>query len=144
MKDDPLPDDGHVARSCTPSRVEDELPLPAAFERKADEEYLSVNWLQYWGQTVPREVALARVRKGLSTRLTLRPNGRLALLNVGAAKNAIDEWIDGGSSITHQPKPGNESHSGVFGFSATDFEVATALANLVGAKDVVAAIVDDT
>ena len=46
----PLPDSDHVSRYCKPSAVDERgLPLTAAFLPKQGEEYLSVNWLEYFG-----------------------------------------------------------------------------------------------
>ena len=47
MRDDPIPDENHVSRYCPPSRVEDGMPLASAFALKPNEQFLSVNWLEY-------------------------------------------------------------------------------------------------
>ena len=44
-----IEDDHHVSRYCKPSSIgEDGLPLTSAFRLRTKEEYLSVNWLEYY------------------------------------------------------------------------------------------------
>jgi len=44
-----IEDEHHVCRYCKPSSMgEDGLPLTSAFTLRTNEEYLSVNWLEYY------------------------------------------------------------------------------------------------
>ena len=140
MKGDPLPDEDHVSRYCSPARVESGLPSAAAFELRPQDQFLSVNWLEYWGQP-DLVVALDRVRKEFH--LQVREDGRFAVLNVSAVKLAIERVTQRQSSVTHQPTVAMESHAGAFGFSSNDFEVAVELARMAHPQDVFPAIVDD-
>ena len=137
MKDEPIPDRDHVSRYCSPARVENGLPLAAAFELRPGEQFLSVNWLEYWEQpTIPD--ALDRIREEFPLRL--REAGRFAVLNVSDAKFAVERVTQRPSAITHQPSAAMASHAGVFGFTTSDFEVAVELAMLAHSENVFPAV----
>ena len=137
MTGDSLPDADHVSRYCSPGRIDDGLPSAAAFELRPQDQYLSVNWLEYWGLS-DLGVALDRVREEFDLRVN--ENGRFAVLNVSEVKTAVDKVTQRRSSITHQPTANMESHAGVFGFLANDFEVAAELAEIVRTENVFPAV----
>ena len=139
MKDDPIPDNDHVARYCSPMRVEDDLPLATAFEINLGHDYLSVNWLEYWG---PQDVAVALECVREEFDLERKRDGRFAVLDVARAKGAVERKIQGSSSVTHQPTKAMDSHAGIFGFTQSDFDVAVELANEVRPEDVFPAIIN--
>ena len=133
MSESSLPDEDHVARYCKPSAVgTDGLPKVAAFEFREQEASLSVNWLEYFGPD--RDVSIAEVRQVI--RITLRPNGRFAVLNVAAAREAV--VAGGGSSpkVTSDPVSGDPSHASISGYTIDDFLVAVELKALVRQQDV--------
>ena len=45
-------DDDHVSRYCKPSAIDRDalMPVAAAFALCEDEEYLSVDWIEYFGE----------------------------------------------------------------------------------------------
>ena len=113
--------------------------MSAAFIPKQDEEYLSVNWLEYFGET-DLGAAVERVREVFrSKNYQVRPNGRFAVLNVGAAKTAVREGVGQSLHINHLPVD-DESHSGIFGYASEDLAVAVELAALVTHQDVQPAV----
>ena len=124
-----LPDSGHVSRYCKPSAVDRQgKPMAAAFLPRSDEEFLSVNWLEYC--SLPHlEGAVGHVRTQFQRRgYGLRRNGRFAVLNVGTAKTAVSQRLQRRLRIDHQPRVGDNSHAGIHGYSSEDLEVAAALA----------------
>ena len=127
-----LPDGDHVARYCKPSAVgQDGLPMPAAFElRPQMEDYLSVNWLEFLDASdldaAVGEVRTAFRRKGYR----VKPNGRFAVLEVGEVKAAVSA-ITGTARVEHRRLVDDESHSGIFGYTADDLAVAVEIAALV-------------
>ncbi len=137
MTGDPLPREDNVSRYCRPGAVDKGLPMAAAFEPKTGEEYLSVNWLEFFGaQDLKAAVDCVRdafLKKGYR----VRPKGAFATLNVGAAINAVSEAAAGLARIEHLPLANDESHSGIFGYTADDkFAVAVGLKLLITAQDV--------
>ena len=66
----------------------------------------------------------------------LRPNGRFAVLNVGAVKTAVYEGVGYSLRFDHLPFDGDQSHAGIFGYTADDLAVAAELAVLVAPEDV--------
>ena len=144
MRNDPLPEEHQVARHCTPSRVEDGLPLVEAFTLKQDKEYLSVNWLEYFNAP-DLTAAVECVREAFrNKRYTLRPNGRFAVLNVEAAKYAVHKATEALPAIKHRPCPNDPSHAGIFGGTTHNFAIAVQLAALVTPEDVHPAVLDET
>ena len=111
-----------------------------AFIPRQDEDYLSVNWLEYFGET-ELSATVERVRGVFHSKgFTLRPNGRFAVLNVGAAKTGAHEAVKRTLSINHLPCSDDPSHSGILGYSSEDLAVAVELAALVTPQDVHLAI----
>ena len=135
---DLIPDDDHVSRYCSPSRVVNGLPSAASFRLSAKDEGLSVNWPEFF-QNLDCEQALERIRQALHAKLTLKPEGRLAVLNVGAAKAAVARagraaGLGGGAGIcvVHRPEPGDPSHAEIVPPSTiAPMTVAVALQSLV-------------
>ncbi len=66
----------------------------------------------------------------------LRPNGRFAVLNVGAVKTAVYEGAGYYLHVDHLPLDDDQSHAGIFGYTADDLAVAAELAVLVAPQDV--------
>ena len=99
-----LSDGDHVSRYCKPSSVgADGLPLTSAFRLKPGEDYLSVNWLQYFGSPHLAD-AVERVREVFRhTGYGLRPNGRFAVLHIGSAKNAVAAAVGRSGRVEHLP-----------------------------------------
>lgn len=125
MRDDPIPDEDHISRYCSPARVEDGVPLAAAFRMRPTERYLSVNWLEYW-ESASMSEALDRVKMDFALRIS--EAGRFAVLNVSDAKETIERVTHRQASVTHQPTVRMRSHAGVFGYSSDALEVAAELA----------------
>lgn len=133
MSEASLPDQDHVARYCKPSAMgTDGLPKVAAFELRERDSSLSVNWLEYFGTA--REPAIQEIRQVIQ--ITLRPNGRFAVLGVAAAKEAV--IAGGGSSpdVFSSPHSNDPSHASISGYTIDDFDVAVELKALVSHQDV--------
>ena len=131
-----LPDEHHVARYCKPSDLVDGIPLPKAFELKKDEEYLSVNWLEYFGES-DLNAAVERVRKAFrNNHYQVRQNAGFAVLDVGAAKSALREHTKSEPTVKHLPSRNDPSHAGIFGSTPDNFTVTAELALLVTSENV--------
>lgn len=97
-----------------------------AFVPRPNEEDLSVNWLEVFGN-LPQRQAVDCIRSVLQGKLTLKHRGRLAVLNVGAAKDAARR-IDGCDlRVTYQPEGNDPSHAGIGGWEAVDDPLILAL-----------------
>ena len=125
MNGDPLPEDDHVSRYCKPTSVDRQgLPMAAAFRLRQGEEYLSVNWVEYLGAP-DLPAAVERIRDVFRRKnYALRANGRFALLQVGDAKTAVHEGVGYALRFDHLPLDNDQSHTGVFGYTADDLAVA--------------------
>ena len=144
MRNEPFPDEHHVARYCKPSSVEDGLPSAEAFTLKQDEEYLSVNWLEYFNAP-DLTAAVERVREAFRNKsYQVRRNARFAVLNVEAAKRAVHKATESMPAIKHLPTRDDPSHTGIFGGTAEDFAIAVQLAALITLENMHAAVLDET
>lgn len=112
-----IPDTDHVSRYCSPYFVQNDKISPGAFYFK-DNDYISVNWLEYLGK---RDIASAvRVVRGvLDRKITMRRNGRIVVLNVGAVRDAVYGAIGIVPRIEHMPSYNDESHAGIFRYDMT-------------------------
>ena len=103
----------------------------SAFELKLGENYLSVNWLEYF-DSPDVGAAVEHVRETFRSKgYRFRPNGRFAVIGVGAAKNAVTEVVGRPGRVEHLPLDNDESHAGLSGYTVGDLAVAVELRALV-------------
>ena len=139
MNGDLLSRHDHVVRYCKPGDVENGLPTANAFKlRRAVEDSLSVNWLEICNAD-NRADGVAQIREALRPKLTLKPTGRLAVLNVGEGVQQAVAATSCKLSFVHLPEDADESYTRVYGYP-DDLEVELALAieliRLIELKDV--------
>ena len=72
----------------------------------------------------------------------LRRNGRFAVIGVAEASSAVTEIVGLPSHVEYLPLADDESHAGLFGYTADDFAVALELRALVQREDVHPAVSD--
>ena len=139
----PLPDAHHVARYCKPTAVQDGILLPEAFIPRNREEYISVNWLEYFSGTRNKSEQVNRIRSDIqeSGSLRLAASGKFAVLNVGKTKEHILNALYISLTIEHQPLDNNPSHGGIRYDRNTelDNQIPFELSRLVSRKDIFAA-----
>ena len=136
MTNPSLPDEDHVSRYCKPSTVEHGMAMSAAFIPRPSEEYLSVNWLEYFDEPT-RDTAIERVRAVFSEKgYRVSRNGRFAVMNVGAAKGAVPKDMGLTLSISHIPLEEDQSHAGILGYTSHDLAVAVELVALLTQEDI--------
>ena len=126
-------DADHVARCCSLRSLDkDGRPGPGAFELKnKDDGCLSVTWLEHFGkQSVADNIPPAR--EELCENYTIRNGGKLAVLNVGAAKRAIRLTHGIDISVRKNPRDRYLSHACIEGYPTNDVAVATTLSDMVG------------
>ena len=131
----------HISRYCNPSSIShDGKPLACAFELRSHEEYLSVNWLEYF-EAKDLNQAIDFVRQAFSRkRYTIKPNGRFALFQVIELLSLIEESGSSPAKIEHIPEENDLSHCGVFGYTSSDESIALEIARSVHVKDMHLAI----
>lgn len=129
-------DADHVARCCSLRKLEDDgTPAPGAFLlRNSDNGCLSVNWLECFGKgnvddNIPH--ARAELRRHYKT----KKSGRLAVLNVGAAKRAVKVAREVDISVRSDPRDDHQSHACVGWHAANNYDVAMTLSEMVGESD---------
>ena len=93
MEDDALPESDHVSRYCGRGTLSESGDVTGtSFLLGPDDEYLSVNWLEFL-KLDSRQAEIEEVRRVLSTKLTLGAAAKIAKLNVGE----VISYVIGGS-----------------------------------------------
>ena len=114
--------------------------MVSAFALRANEEYLSVNWLEFFG-SLERETAVQSIRGVFHSKgYRLRRNGRFAILNIEDIRELSHEIGKSSLRVEHLPLENDASHAGILGYTADDFSIALEIKALVGTKDVYPAI----
>lgn len=130
-----IPDSNHVLRYCRPSHVKMESVKAGAFDLRSGEEFLSVNWMEFFEDAASTYAQVAAVRKIMAKKFMLAPNGRFARLNVGEVKERIN-----GARVRHFPGKDDPSHAGISVRGEQNREFSLELANLVKPNDVFPAV----
>ena len=129
-----LPDDNHVVRYAKPTSVyEDGSVDGSEFRLRRNDAGLSVNWLECV-QGLDKSQQLDKVRR--LSRLTMRPKGRLAELNIGATKRHVGARLETLRFIhvplaaegEYQPDP---SHAEITGLPPGDTPEATLIGDMI-------------
>lgn len=128
MKGDPLPGKDHISRYCAPKTAPDGQPTGASFMLRKDEDFLSVNWMEHFGET-DQKAQIAKIREHIE--LSLAKSGLFAVLNVGRIIDQIQRFSEKKLAILHEPTQGDPSHSGVYGYQHEDLLVAELIAEMV-------------
>ena len=147
MEGNLLPDENHVSRYCKPTDFDRKTcrPKVSAFQRRksvnADsEEYLSVNWLEYY-LLKNRRNQIQEVKDSFQRKkYRVRRNGRFVVLNVASVKAATMDVIGAETSILYLPFKVDPSHAAIYGAPEDDLEFATELTLLVSRSDVYPAV----
>lgn len=120
-----IPDSNHVLRYCKPRTVTNGKIAESAFDFRPGEEFLSVNWMEYFGD-ITANAQVEKVREDMSKSLNLSANGRFAMVNVGDVKKHIES-----AEVKHLPEPENPSHAGIYVHGEDRLAVILGLAHLV-------------
>ena len=132
-----------VARYCKKKQIENGTPMPAAFElqykskEKKVEEFLSVNWIEYFGPEL--EQSMKDVRREFKKRYyKIDKKGQFAILSVEkimsiTTKDGTPLWVN------DLEDEGYPSHSGVCGYR-NDLDILIMLSDLVAPDDMRPAI----
>ena len=130
MRGDRLPDKDHISRYCKFKSLVNDQPSGASFMLRTDDEFLSVNWLEYFGLKDCQE-QMSQVRQNI--RLNLAPRAKFAVLNVGNVINYVRENGPDNRvlSVLHEPEEDDPSHSGIHGYGFEDDWVADLITEVV-------------
>ena len=129
-----LPDEDHVVHYAKPTSVREDGSVDGSvFRLRRNDTGLSVNWLEYF-QELNKSQQLDKVRQ--LSRLTMRPNGRLAELNVGITKRHVQSRLETLRFIhvpltaegEYQPDP---SHGEITGLPPGDSPEAALIGDMI-------------
>ena len=98
-----------------------------AFQRRPNETYASVNWLERLNEP-DRRTSIVALRRVLAAKIDLGASGKLAVLSV-AAISRLDEL-----QARHKPEEADDSHAGICGYPEDredDLDVALELSMLI-------------
>jgi len=103
-------------------------PLPAAFELREDEEYLSVTWCEFFAGT-PDEQLRCAIEAIRSSNLTVGAKARFAVGEVGPIKRVAEGRPNARKlRIIHEPEDDNAAHVAVRHWPREDAELMDLLA----------------
>ena len=136
MKEKIIPDSDHIARYCKPTAIEDDEILATAFFLRPDEESLSVNWLEYL-KLPSREKEISEIQKLYGRKFNrVSPTARIAVLNVGKAKNIVLESEDRRNlKFKHEPLKEDPSHSSIYNLKPDCEMIAELILSVVDQKN---------
>lgn len=103
--------------------------LPQAFQHKFDEEYLSVNWLEYFKSD--KNTNLVQTKKSIieaKKSKSISPKSYLAVGNVGKIKESFLEKGPTKIRIAYAPSRLNPAHSGMYHIPKEDQDMMAMLA----------------
>ncbi len=126
MKGEKIPDQNHIARFCRPMQAPEGQIQATAFMLRADEESLSVNWLEFLNCS-SRESEITKIRTIYSeTFSSVGARAKIAILNVGEVrKKVLTESPDGRNlEVLHDPLINDLSHSGIYSLKQDDELIA--------------------
>ena len=131
----------HVARYCRGRFIAaDGKLLSEAFLLRANEEYLSANWLEHFHAN-ERNLQIPELREALQTKgWNLQRSGRFAVLNVGATNELCRQSLDLEVQFINLQERRDPSHTGIFGLQINPGEAARLLAESVNPNEVYPAI----
>ncbi len=122
MKGDQIPDPDHIARFCRPKQVSDGQIQATAFMLRSDEEYLSVNWLEFLNCS-SRDHEINEIQNIYSAKLTVGVRAKIAVLNIGEVREKVlTESPDKRNiEVLHDPiEDDDPSHSGIYNLKQDD------------------------
>ncbi len=131
MRGDPIPDRDHISRYCSGMHcTENGQVTGTAFQPRQIDDYLSVNWLDFFHFADQRD-KIREVRKVL--RLKLGANAKIAVLNVGETTSYVRTKSPDACNLSmlHEPEEDDPSHSGIYGFQYDDHLIADLIAEMV-------------
>ena len=125
MKGETIPDQNHIARFCRPMQAPEGQIQATAFMLRADDESLSVNWLEFLNCS-SRESEITKIRTIYSETFTVGARAKIAILNVGEVrKKVLTESPDGRNlEVLHDPLINDLSHSGIYNLKQDDELIA--------------------
>ena len=128
MKGEPLPDQDHISRYCAPKTAPDGKPTGASFMLRPIDPFLSVNWMEYFGD-IGQDAQINKIRESIE--LSLAASGSFAVLNVGAILDQVQRNSEIQLDVLYEPTPGDPSHSGIHGYRHEDDLIADLIAEIV-------------
>ena len=112
-----LPDEHHLGRFVSNGKiVRDNTDkairfIPQAFELRANEEYLSSSWLEFFSGDKTQQV-VKTIQAMKDGGLTIKKGSAVGVYNVGKFKSACEKY---GSKvrIIHEPEPNNPAYTAI-------------------------------
>ena len=134
MQGDLIPDDDHVSRYVSGSKIALSGRITgAAFQLRSGEESLSVNWLEFL-DLENRDSEIQQIRSVfLDKGRTLQAKARFVVLNVGKTRAYVQQESEDNRllSVQHDPEELDLSHAGIFDMPDDDPSVGDIIAEQV-------------
>jgi hypothetical protein len=130
-----LPNEDHIVRHVPFRNLRRDADgkvlgiLPQAFEHREVDDYLSVNWLEYFeGDNKTRLVQTKKSIEAAKVSKTISMSSYLAIGNVGNVNKVCLEASHSKVRISYAPSKNNSAHSGIYNLPKLDQELMATLA----------------
>jgi len=107
--------------------------MRTAFMLRSSEEFLSVNWLEYF-RFYDRKKEMQRIRDALQKKLRIGVDAKIAVLQTGKMVDYVYNRSQDHRklSVKHKPEENDPSHSGIFGLKDEhDLFIAELIAEVI-------------
>lgn len=136
MINQPIPGNNHITRHVGPGQVFPDGRISGqAFRRRVGEEYMSVNWIEYFG-SIGHSDAVQTICKLLRKKRGIKLNSKLVVISVGKMTEYVKKEANIALYVKHTPDVIDPSHSGVFNMPIDDTAVGNHIAKIID-KDAV-------
>ena len=105
-------------------------PSPAAFKLRDTDQYLSVNWLEYFGMQ-DMEANMSHVREDFKSHHSSVKSARFVVLRVGEIKSKVKEYAQRDLHVKYLEESDYPSHAGIEGYTRNDKKIQIALSDMV-------------
>lgn len=133
MKGNPIPDDDHISRYVSGSKIANGRISGTAFQLRPNEDALSVNWLEYFGLG-DRNAEIQKIRDVFIEKgRTLQAEAKFTVLKVGETKKYVRQESKDNRvlSVLHDPLDNDASHTGIYNVPREDPAVGDMIAELI-------------
>lgn len=138
MNGDPISDNHHVSRYVGASNVEDGQIDGLAFQLRKNDNFLSVNWLEFF-DLKDKKAEIQKIREAFADKgRGVGTKAKFVVLNVGEMREYVQQESDDNRilSVLHDPQDNDLSHSGIYNMRHDDPLIGDLIADLVNEEQI--------
>lgn len=127
-----IPGDNHVVRHVGRDKMLSDGRISGqAFRRKDEEEYMSVNWVEYFG-LISHIAAIQKIEQAyLNKGRTVNKSSKFAVINIDRMTECVNKEAHITLHVKHEGTSPDPSHSGVFNMPKEDTTIGNLIAQII-------------